>query len=319
MPLPDAALDQLRSERAGLLRQALMSDMGKALLLFGAGGAAYRGAQGLFGVAKRNMGKPKVEPQEQLTAEIPYPVAKAAAAPVPIDPLPRPPTSPVAPAVPGHPPIKTAGLGQDIWDGLSGSRAYDLTGMPLAYPGMAAASAGGAYGGYKLMDYLLQKRRKSQGTTEEEKARQEYEQALLDQQKSKLGQVLDDVFDLLEKQGDSPEVPAPAPVGPPSNPLHPHNLGAMGGGYLLTAGGIAAIAAAMAYNATKKRSEGELLRKAYEKHQREQAAIHPAPIYAKPVRVAPSQMKSWAGAPEDDETGEKLGGHGEGLIVPFGK
>lgn len=57
----------------------------------------------------------------------------------------------------------------------------DRTELPWYYPGVTMAGVGGLAGGYKLMDYLMDKKRKADLADETEEAKAQYHQAMLDQ------------------------------------------------------------------------------------------------------------------------------------------
>ena len=154
---------------------------------------------------------------------------------------------------------------------------------PLAMPAALLGMGGGMYGGYKLTDMLLDKRRKTEIDNELEEAKKRYEAALSG--KSVLGEALDQLCDLLEKKGGLEDV--------------------WGGGIgaALTAGiPMALLSGVVAYDLTKKRQPTDVLRKAKLKRLRELNQRQPPALYARPQYDAGSTEVPT----EDEMAGEPL-------------
>jgi len=170
---------------------------------------------------------------------------------------------------------------------LDGGSAKTVAGVPWAMPASFAAGAGGLYGGWKLMDYLMDKRRKADVEAEVEAAKKEYEQALLADAESKvasdLGSDLDELYDAIEKRSID--------IG---------DLAGQATGMYGIYGGASGLAAAlMMYNWGKQRQNRTLLEKALKKRRRILYARQPAALYARPV-PANKQPAPQASDPVDD-------------------
>lgn len=139
------------------------------------------------------------------------------------------------------------------------------TNAPLMYPLSFAAAAGGVGGGWALTDWYLQRRRKQKMQQELERAKGDFQSALLDQSRAsravkqaddQLGRKLDQLFDLLcakevelrdelEKTGNFADTAAKFP-----------------GLYLTAMTLLGAGSAYGMYNWTKKRSPSHVLQRA---------------------------------------------------------
>jgi hypothetical protein len=156
---------------------------------------------------------------------------------------------------------------------------------PLGLPAAAAATAGGAYGGWKLVDYLMDKRRKDTLKKDLDQARAKYEAALFG--KTAMAADLDRLYDLItqqatEKQAGDGEAPSGA-----NNSSLPQSiadgLGFGTGAYLLGSGLLALPVARWAYEQQRKRSKTRVLEKAREENARALSAGRPTILYARPV------------------------------------
>jgi len=252
-------VEALQQQRSLLVNQQLVQNLTKLLGLGAGAGLLARGAQGAYNLGRRALSSPHT-------------------------------LKPTTIAVPVHEEEeKLASLG----DFAAGSAASDWTGHPMALPGAAAATIGGAVGSWKLLDYVLDRRRKQLMKSELETTKQQYEQALLaqhDKRASALGQDLDQLFDLLqEKQagtwGDT--------------------AGQAAGLATLGAGGIALLSGAITHNIGSKRRRQALLQKALRKRRREQAQSAPTRIFAVPQPMSPAGSMNTAPT-EDDLNGNPL-------------
>jgi hypothetical protein len=179
--------------------------------------------------------------------------------------------------------LKFADIGSTIpgWDFVAnqvakvlpeGEFARNVSKVPL--PVMAAGA--GLAGGWSLTDWILDKRRKDKLKDELETAQQDYTDALGSQyMQSKqagdvntTGELLDNVFDQLTKQG-----------------LVSEALGA----YLLTAATLAGGAGYGTYQWAKGRSDAALLAKAQKERARKLWNRVPQPVYAVPAAMRPTQ------------------------------
>lgn len=144
------------------------------------GGGVGVGARGLVGLQEMFRKRPGVDPQSTIPETIPIVLPQQA---------------------------QRAKLAHDVFGARpDGGVNY------WEYPTGLAAGAGGLMGGWKLMDWLMDKRRKASMQGELDRAQQEYQQALQDDvnaasvSKAASADTLDAVYDrvqTLEKQGDS--------------------------------------------------------------------------------------------------------------------
>jgi len=166
---------------------------------------------------------------------------------------------------------------QDLVDFGLGRKSQTREGMPWFGPAAVGIPLAGGVGGWKFMDWLLDKRRKGQIEAEVEAAKVEYEKALAEAQgvkrsaDSELGRTLDRLYDLLTEKtaGTGTDI-----------------AGALAGLYLLGAGGAAGLSGYAAYNWTKKRSRQAIIDKALKSLKRKQQMQQPAPILVQPVPTA---------------------------------
>jgi len=190
-----------------------------------------------------------------------------------------------------HPVETLTSIGQNIGGLASGDAVSDATAWPPYIPGMAVAGVGGAMGGYKLVDWLWNKHRNKERKEEVRKARQNYEQALLEEQvahRAKIAEDLDylyDTFVSLEKQATTP-------------------VDAAGYGLALPLTGGAMLGMALAnvfYNRAKSRGSGEVLRRAQKERARLLSETRPLPLYARPISMSTRATGSDIDAAIDQE------------------
>lgn len=273
-----AALAAARNNRASALNKQLWNNAG-SLALIGAGtGAGLRGLQGLYNLIRRNSAPSRQELYGPLTLNVPVPVEEEE---------------------------KTAGTLGDIASGdlfknlMTGDYASNIQGHPLYAPAMLTAGGSGVYGGWKLMDWLLDKRRKAEMAAEVADAEKDYEEALLGQYKTgSLGEELDGLCDDIEKQagwGDA--------------------AGGLLGAYLTMAGAGALGTGMLAYNIASKRRRKALLEKARRQQLRGLRSLSPATLYVNPV---PQRNRLTTAPTEDEMDGEPLDKVAKDLI-PGGK
>lgn len=314
--------EAIRQARAALLQQSAMSSLPKYLALGAGVGAGAQGLLGLYNMLRRNLQTPPRSAYSPVLTEVPYPqeaveeeqrAKRANTDPVPQGPLPSVPSAPTAPlpSQSPRPPRKEAMHKQALLDYLdtgvqkaidtakqmwNGEYATDLKGVPW-FPAAATAAAGaGGYGGWRAMQYLLKRQRKKERLGELNQARQEYEQALLEQQvakRSDIGQDLDRLYEGWQKVASEMEK---------QGLFSMEDMGKALGMYLLAAGGVGAFAGKKTYDFFRKRNPSELLRKAQLRHRRALAANRPSPIYARPVPLDPkSPIKAVPVARSEDE------------------
>jgi len=228
--------EALEAKRTQLVNKQLWENIAKVLGVGAGVGLVGRGAQGLYNMGRRALTTPETTGPK--TISVPSPVDED----------------------------KRAEEEAGFW---GGSEASHWTGHPFAMPAAAAAATGGALGGWKLMDYVLDDQRKKQMEGELESAKRQYEKALLsqyDKNASELGRDLDGLFDLLnEKQatwGDA--------------------AGRTSGGVMAAGGGLALVSGLITHSIVRKRRQKALLDQAVRKRRREQAQLNPTRIFAVP-------------------------------------
>lgn len=259
--IKSSGLAELQQQRTRLVNQQLVQNLAKYLGLGAGVGLVARGAQGAYNLGRRVLKNPNPNTLKPTTIDVPMPVEEEA---------------------------KLANAaGNPVTDFLGGSNASSWTGHPLAIPGVVAAAGGGAIGSWKLMDYVLDNRRKAQMKAELAHTKRQYEQALLaqyDKRASELGRDLDQLFTLLQEKQAADWMDA---------------FGQATGTALLGAGGIAMLSGAITHNIAGKRRRQALLQKALRKRRREQAMSQPTRIFAVPQPIMPTTSMHTAPTEED--------------------
>lgn len=251
--LQTAANQQLQQQARQQVQRILLAGLGVGL--------AGRGAMGLASLLHRNMRPP---------------VQSATRRPVPLPML--------------YEDEKQAQLGGALQSFTRGQQATSLSGIPWFMPAATAAGVGGLAGGWSLLDYLLDKRRKGDVDADLESAKQEYEQALAGgkQASSPLGVALDELCDTIEKQATAADT-----------------AGAVAGGYGTYALISALLAGTLAHQWGAKRQNRRLLERAQTLRRRERAAASPAPLVALPVPKPTPLPRSLRTSPGTAETVDK--------------
>lgn len=224
-------------------------------------GAGARGLAGLVEMARRNLTKPP----------------KSTPAPVPVD-------------VPFEENKEASTL-----DFLKGDYAQSVSGVPWAIPAAVGGGVAGLAGGWSLMDYLLDKRRKGDLDAELDTAKRDYESALANNAHHKLAgdatiaKELDELYDEMTKKADQ----------------WTDMLGQGAGLYGLY-GGVSGLTAAMlAYNWGKKRQRKALIDRALKDRKRRRFASQPSALYVRPdlgPGNAPDMPGSMQSAPPSDQS-----------------
>lgn len=183
-------------------------------------------------------------------------------------------------------------LGQRLNEGigslakmLPGAAAQTPSEVPWQIAGTTLAGAGGLAGGYKLMDWFLDAKRKRDLDEEIAQAREKYRQALTNQYAPKMAGVSDQLDQLAETAEKRAADLVDTFVTGPAKYIY-ENSGDARKGVNLYGGLAAALAALSAYGGykyTRDRSTEALLEKAVKRRSREQAARRPAPLYAVPM------------------------------------
>lgn len=252
--------DAVQMQHGATLRGDALKQLGR-LLLTGAGvGMAGRGLYGLAQLTKRNLSPPTGLSNPTVSVDVPYPAAM----------LP-----------PEEEEEKVAGFANF----MQGDYAKNPAGIPWMIPATVLGGGASIYGGWKLMDSILDARRKAELKGDVDDARNDFQQALLSEydrpvqtpsldkiaSDDSLGADLDRLFLAVKKAGLLEDT------------LHGSGIAT---GLYGTAAGVAGLAAALgAYNATKKRREQELLAKAHKMRLRNRWAQQPPPLQINPVAM----------------------------------
>lgn len=225
------------------LRHQALGNLG-TLAVVGAGvGAGSRGLLGLLQLAHRNSRKPEPTIPPPLAIDLPLAEQEEE---------------------------KVGGVS----DFMRGDYAQSIAGIPWAIPAHVAAGAGGLAGGWTLMDYLLDKRRKGELQSELDKAKGDYEVALSNGMKTaeegSLAADLDKLYDAVEKRSSS----------------FADMAGQATGMYGLYAGTSGLAGALMAYQWGKKRQRKALIEKALKERRRKRFQSQPSALYLRPGSVS---------------------------------
>ena len=169
--------------------------------------------------------------------------------------------------------------------------------LPLA----ATALIGGGYGGYKLLDWILNKQKQQQQQDELDETQQQFNDALSQQYQAAMQSKqaeddlgLDDLADRYEKQAVNPMAYTPTlsamqywPGGSLVDSAWSKFLGhdawqGVKGGTNTALGALALGAGLLAYNRTRQSNKQELIAKALKKRRAQRKALSPPPLVAMP-------------------------------------
>lgn len=306
-----------------------LGDVGRALLLAGAVGVGLRGIQGAGSMFGR--GKPALlADQSPALLEVPHPVferpedagirkrkkqeeirgalgtqVKAAA-----DDVPK--LNPVGSLLGMYKdPFNPGDGGWLSGHGASPTSDLGKTQMPWYIPAVGAGAVGGLAGGYKLMDWIMNKKRKADLKGELDDAKREYQEALVDMydpQKIRLlkrgsaaealARDLHELATLMTKSADGPMNPSDTWTDAaakrldgllPSTNLRQTGSSVAGTGlglYAALAGGLALGSGYLAHQYFSKTDPNKVLADVVKKRERERWATRPPEIFAVPTPVA---------------------------------
>ena len=231
-----------------------LADALKAGLLAAGVGAAIRGGQGLYNLARRNAAQRPGGITRGRTIDVPVDEEEEKVADVlgAVADFTEPAWGPIVEALKGN---------------VSRS-AYH----PLAIPATIGAAGLGGYGGYKLTDLIMNQRRRAELKSELERSKREYEEAISGGHK--ISSVLDELFDAWWEK-----------AALTSNDV----AGVLIGGGITGAGLLALGSGVLAYDMTKKKNPAEVLRKAKQRRRRALQRRSPPPIFARPSRSVPTE------------------------------
>jgi len=232
-----ARLAELSAERSKLLYSKMFEEA-KPILLGSLGlGAAARGVKGLVNVVRRNVSEPTEVPEESNVVDMPVPFRNK---------------------------------GAEYWKDLfSGAKAETVKDLPLDLPVKILGSIGAGTAGYKGVDYIMDRLRRSDQASELEDAKKDYEKALglgvKTAEDGTLASDLDRLADRFEKSGVS--------------------VGQILGLYLTVAGGLGAGGLYAGYTSGNANSKRKLLQDATDQKLREQPT---QPVF---IRSQPQPQK----------------------------
>jgi hypothetical protein len=146
-------------------------------------------------------------------------------------------------------------------------------------PAMLGAGAAGAYGGWKLVDSILDKRRRKEIEDEVDESRAGFQSALTSQYKkgssSELGNALDDLYSKMQKQAGLN----------PSTWISPDTKGQLLGSYATYAIPSALLGYMVVKGLADKGSRKKILEKAQRRRALKQQKARPAELYAVPTPI----------------------------------
>lgn len=186
---------------------------------------------------------------------------------------------------------------------LMGDQATKPSGIPWYIPGITLGAAGGLYGGFKLVDWLVKKRQKDETEAELEEAKDRYQSALMSQYSAdnvekwssdnQLGQELDRLYHAVKVRTNG-NIKQAAFFG--SN-----LLGTAAGSYGVLASLLALGAGVGTYKYVKSRSPEERLKKVLEQRERERWLRKPPEMYATSERVPVTRVKNPSAEEEEEQ------------------
>jgi hypothetical protein len=166
---------------------------------------------------------------------------------------------------------------------LSGWQNPNMADKSWVYPAGAAAAAGGLYGGYKLTDFILDRTKKREQESELERARRDYQEALMGQYPPKAasaGDALDALYEASrEKRANLVTRTLAGLPETVAGELPPWLVGTA-----LTGMGTLAVGSGLAsYNWARDHSQTKALEEAIRRRQEQLAAQSPPSLMAVPV------------------------------------
>jgi hypothetical protein len=179
-------------------------------------------------------------------------------------------------------------------DAFTGKHATKPSEIPYYWVGMPTLGAAGLYGGYKGLDFLLDRMRREGQKEELEEAREKFRGALRGSARqpkvagdagNDLGDALDRLFDQYTKRASSLEKQG-------------NISGTAAGLYSLYAVLSSLLSGSYIYEQSKKRSKSELLEHAQKRRLRQRYQVRPPEIMATPLELSPSKKKK----KEEEET-----------------
>lgn len=169
--------------------------------------------------------------------------------------------------------------------GNDNSKATSMIGLDYFAPAIMLGAPLAAYGGWKGVDAILNKQREKEVESDLDRAKAEYEKALLGSYKKGTDEALDLAFESHEKTAN----PIMEGLSGLANYISPNLSGAglgLGAAYTLAT---LPLGYHIVNKVMKKNSKRALLQKAIEERARRQAKIQPPEIYAVPTPVQPEQ------------------------------
>ena len=174
--------------------------------------------------------------------------------------------------------IDKSGLDKQAFD-MPKPKPTQKGGLWWYMPAMLGAGAAGAYGGWKIIDKILDQRRRKEIEDEVEESRQGFQSALTSQYKegsdSELGAALDELYSKMQKQADLN----------PSTWFSPDTKGKALGMYASYAIPSALLGYMVVKGLADKGSTAKILEKAQRRRALKQQKARPAELYAVPTPI----------------------------------
>lgn len=190
--------------------------------------------------------------------------------------------------------LKAATVSGRLGDFFSGADATSFAGHPLFIPAVGLGSAATFYGGYKLINALVNAMKKKEMAQEKEEAQRRFEAALRRETEAGAAiktassdndpfvESLDRFTDVVFKQGSSLQDMA-------EDLLFNDTTGKLTGAAILGGVGLTALSAMLANEYFSKRRQHSVLAKAEKQRRRIQQATRPQWIFARPVAAAAAE------------------------------
>lgn len=246
-PAAEQVNSQIQQVHNTKLQSDAVKNILKTMLVAGGLGAAVRGYTGLSGLAES---KKRKKPERVVEMPVAYPE-------------------------------KQALFGND------NSKATSMIGLDYFAPAMLLGAPLAAYGGWKGVDSILNKQREKEVDSDLDRAKSEYEQALLGAYKQSTDESLDAAFDTYKQATDKPSAGFATRL---ADYVSPNLTGAGTGLGLAYALATAPLGYHLVNKAMKKNSKRALLQKAIEERARRQAKLQPPELYAVPTPVESEQV-----------------------------
>ena len=255
----EISIDDIQTQFQKQLRGEAKRDILNTFLLSAGVAGTARGGQGLWNLLIRGRNKLRSRP---------------GVAPLPV---------PYRPSFRNEEEEKEAQFPREQPKVVPGSGPTSKPGLGWYMPAMLGAGALGGLGGWKLIDQILDRRRRKEIDDEVNESRNEFQEALMSQYKqgsdSELGVALDELYLKMQKS---------AKVGDLLDPrtyLSDDSMGRIAGGYATYAIPSSILGYLFVKGLTDKGSRGRILEKAQRRRALKQQQARPAELYAIPTPI----------------------------------